>query len=74
MTKHRILFYQFYLGFFGCCFSGWLSFQELFGQPAVSCPSPGALGTILGYPACVYGFFLFVVLTSLAGYGLRLKR
>lgn len=74
MTKQHVLSVQFFLGLFGCCFSGWLSYQELFGFQAMSCPSPGAPGTIFGYPACVYGFFVFVILTGFAGYGLRLKK
>ncbi len=39
---------------FGACFSGVLSYRELFGTLAVSCPAPGAAGTVFGYPACVY--------------------
>jgi hypothetical protein len=55
----------------GVIFSGTLTYQELFGESAVSCPAPGAPGTVLGYPACVYGFFMYVVLAVIAWLGLR---
>lgn len=58
----------------GLIFSGVLSYQELFGASVVSCPAPGAPGTIFGYPACVYGFFLFIVLAVIAGLGLTSRR
>jgi hypothetical protein len=67
----RALQVSFLLGVAGTLFSGVLSYRELFGQPALSCPSPGAPGTLLGYPACVYGFFVFLALTVVAGLGLR---
>lgn len=57
------------LSAFGSLFSGTLSYLELFGS-AASCPAVGAPGTILGYPACVYGFGMFVILTIIAGVGL----
>ncbi len=54
---------------FGAAFSGVLSYRELFGATAVSCPAPGAPGTVFGYPACVYGFFMYLIVagTALAG-------
>ena len=55
---------------FGSVFSGVLSYREVFGASAVACPAPGAPGTVLGYPACVYGFFMFVVLAGIALVGL----
>ena len=54
----------------GVAFSGTLMYQELFGSEAVSCPAPGTSGTILGYPACVYGFGMYVVLVIVAGLGI----
>ena len=52
----------------GLVFSGTLTYREVFGA-AARCPSPGAPGTILGYPACVYGFFMYlaIVVTAIAG-------
>lgn len=54
----------------GTLFSGTLSYRELFGHGGLTCPSPGAPGTILGYPACVYGFFMFLMLFLISSGGL----
>ena len=43
-----------------------LTYRELFGHTAAVCPSPGAPGTVLGYPACVYGFFMYVIITGVS--------
>ncbi|HEX7019522.1 MAG TPA: hypothetical protein VF159_05910 [Gemmatimonadaceae bacterium] len=53
----------------GIGFSGVLSYREIFSS-AASCPSPGAPGTILGYPACVYGLVMYVVLALVSGVAL----
>jgi uncharacterized membrane protein len=64
---------QFILGLslFGTVFSGVLSYRELFGNTAMSCPAPGAPGTVFGYPACIYGFFMYVAVALIATAGLR---
>ncbi|HET9011170.1 MAG TPA: hypothetical protein VFN38_05110 [Gemmatimonadaceae bacterium] len=67
----RALLTVFMLGLAGTAFSGILTYRELFGATALACPAPGAPGTIFGYPACVYGFFMFVVITVVSGLGLR---
>lgn len=54
----------------GAAFSGTLSWQEVFGS-AASCPAPGRPGTLLGYPACVYGFFMYLILVIVSALGLR---
>lgn len=54
----------------GLAFSGTLTYREVFAA-AAKCPSPGAPGTILGYPACVYGFFMYLAITIAAIVGLR---
>jgi uncharacterized membrane protein len=54
----------------GLAFSGTLTYREVFAS-AAKCPSPGAPGTILGYPACVYGFFMYLAITIVAIAGLR---
>jgi uncharacterized membrane protein len=71
MRPLRILRLIFGLSLFGTIFSGALAYKELFGQSAMSCPAPGAPGTVFGYPACVYGFIMFAALTVLAAIGLR---
>ena len=58
------------LGLAGLAFSGTLTYREVFAS-AAKCPSPGAPGTILGYPACVYGFFMYLAIVIVAIVGLR---
>jgi hypothetical protein len=62
------------ISLFGACFSGVLTYRELFGTVAVSCPAPGAPGTVFGYPACVYGFFMYLLVAGTAAWGLRAGR
>jgi len=62
------------ISLFGTLFSGTLTYKELFGASALSCPSPGAPGTVFGYPACVYGFATYVILTMISGLGLFSNR
>lgn len=45
------------------------TYREVFAATA-KCPSPGAPGTILGYPACVYGFVMYFAITVTAVAGL----
>jgi uncharacterized membrane protein len=59
------------IGIFGLIFSGVLTYGELFGQAAEMCPAPGAPGTVFGYPACVYGFFMYLAITITAVVGLK---
>jgi len=59
------------LSLFGTVFSGTLTYHELFGATAMSCPAPGAPGTVFGWPACVYGFFMYMAVAVLAAAGLR---
>ena len=58
------------IALFGASFSGVLTYNELFARGAASCPSVGAPGTVLGYPACVYGFFMYVTIVIVAMLGL----
>jgi uncharacterized membrane protein len=58
------------IGLFGVAFSGALSYQEVFGHATAVCPSPGRPGTVLGYPACIYGFFMYLLVASTALWGL----
>lgn len=55
----------------GIIFSGTLTFQEFFGKSTLSCPAPGAPGTVFGYPACVYGLLMYIALAVIAYLGLR---
>ena len=74
MTERTALKVVFGISLFGACFSGVLTWRELFGASAMSCPSPGAPGTVFGYPACVYGFFMYLVLAVISGLALFARR
>jgi hypothetical protein len=71
MAMKRALSVILGISLFGVVFSGVLSYREVFGAPTVSCPAPGAPGTVFGYPACVYGFFMYLLIASTAVLGLR---
>lgn len=62
------------ISLFGVAFSGYLSYGELFAAGAAQCPAPGTPGTVLGYPACVYGFFMYLAIATLAVAGLNAGR
>ena len=66
----RALQWIFAISVFGVIFSGTLTYEELFGKTAAVCPSPGAPGTIFGYPACVYGLVMYIVVAAISGAGL----
>lgn len=65
----RALYIILGISLFGVAFSGTLTYREVFARTAAVCPSPGRPGTVLGYPACVYGFFMYTIIagTALAG-------
>jgi uncharacterized membrane protein len=72
MTMNRALQVILTIAAFGLCFSGYLTYHELFAASRVaSCPSLGRPGTVLGYPACVYGFFMYLAIIAVAALGLR---
>lgn len=62
------------LGIGGLAFSGYLSYREVFTETGATCPSPGAPGTVLGYPACIYGFFMYLAVVVAAAIGLSRAR
>jgi hypothetical protein len=70
MIVRRALFIILAISLFGVAFSGTLTYREVFAHCAAVCPSPGAPGTVLGYPACVYGFFMYLLITGVAVSGL----
>ncbi|MBU2101291.1 hypothetical protein KKH05_01055 [Patescibacteria group bacterium] len=60
---------------FGLIFSGYLTYKELFAsESAVGCNPLGTPGTIFGYPPCVYGFFMYLIVGALSAFGLRSKK
>jgi hypothetical protein len=74
MTKLLALKIILGIGIAGVLFSGYLSYKELFGTCPLSCPAVGASGTVLGYPACIYGFVMYAILTIIAAIGLRANK
>ncbi|MFH1621034.1 MAG: hypothetical protein ABIB04_03040 [Patescibacteria group bacterium] len=74
MTKKSALQIILGISLFGVAFSGTLSYQEIWGTCTADCPVPGAPGSILGFPACVYGFFMYLILSVVAGLGLKAKK
>ena len=73
MTMRKALGLIFVVSLAGLGFSGMLTYRELWGAAAASCPTAGAPGPLLGYPACVYGFFMYLVIATLSFLGLRAK-
>ena len=71
MTMKRALQIILGIAIFGASFSGMLTYKELFAHSAAACPAVGAKGTVLGYPACVYGFFMYVTIVIVAALGIR---
>lgn len=70
MSMRRALQWIFAISLVGIAFSGTLTYGEVFSHTAAACPSPGAPGTILGYPACVYGLFMYIVIAAISGVAL----
>lgn len=62
------------IGIFGLLFSGYLSYQEFFGDSeSAGCNALGQPGTIFGYPPCIYGFLMYLIITIISALGLREK-
>ncbi len=59
------------LGYLGMAFSGYLSYRELYGNSAASCTLQGGSCNIMGYPACIFGFFMFAAVAIIACMGHR---
>ena len=73
MSMRRALWAILCVSLFGVAFSGVLSYQDIVRQSAI-CAPVGQPGTILGYPACVYGLVMYALVTVLAAWGLSTKR
>ena len=74
MSPKHALRWIFAISLLGVAFSGTLTYRELFAGSAAACPSPGAPGTLLGYPACVYGLLMYVVIALISGVTLARDR
>jgi hypothetical protein len=58
----------------GVAFSGTLTYRELCGGSGGGCTTVGTPGTILGYPACVYGLAMYLLLVAFAAFGLQAEQ
>ncbi len=74
MNKQLALTIVLVIAVCGMAFSGFLTYREMIAQTAPMCPSPGAAGTILGYPACVYGLAMYTIVAILSAWGLATKK
>jgi hypothetical protein len=59
------------IGLAGLTFSGYLSYGELFATCNNSCPIVKTPGGLLTLPACIYGFFMYLLVVTIASLGLR---
>lgn len=75
MSMQRSLQVVLVVALLGLAFSGYLSYFELFvpSEPAM-CTPVGAPGTVLGYPPCIYGFFMYLAIVIIVVLGLRSRR
>ena len=69
----RALWVVFWLSVAGVAFAGTLTYREFQGT-AASCPAVGTPGTILGYPACVYGLAFYTGLALISGFAVLRTR
>ena len=74
MTRQRALQVILLIGVVGIGFSGTLTYREFCGRPGGGCGDLGAAGTILGYPACLYGLVMYAIVTLIAMLGLRARK
>ncbi len=75
MTKQHSLAAVLAISLFGVLFSGTLTYLELCSRSGPGgCSDVGPAGTILGYPPCVYGLVMYLVLAVLAILGIRAKQ
>lgn len=74
MTMRRALQIILWISLAGVAFSATLSYQELCSRSGGACSAVGPPGTVLGYPACVYGLVMYLGLTVVAVLGLRAKQ
>jgi hypothetical protein len=71
MTMKHALQVVLVISLLGVAFSGTLTYREVCGHGTGSCSDLGPPGTIFGYPACVYGLVMYLLLVAVAAFGLR---
>lgn len=70
LTAKRALQIILAVGLLGMVFSGVLTYREFTGPSAAGCSALGAPGTVFGYPSCVYGLLMYLVIVLVAAAGL----
>lgn len=70
MNKNKALKTILAISILGMLFSGYLSYGELF---QASCPLKGGCASVLGMPACVYGFIMYLVVFCISLAGVKAK-
>jgi uncharacterized membrane protein len=74
MTTRSALKIVLVISLIGVAFSGTLTYRELIRGAGGGCTVGGAPGTILGYPACVYGLLMYLILVVVSALGLRSEK
>jgi len=75
MSPRKALQIVLIISLMGVAFSGTLTAREFSADPGIgSCTLGGAPGTLLGYPACVYGLVMYSALAVVSWLGLRSTR
>ena len=68
MKKESALKIIFVISIAGMLFSGYLSYSELFKK---ICVFGGSCTSVVGIPACVYGFFMYLIVFVISLIGLK---
>ena len=72
MDMKRTLLTTFIISLAGVAFSGFLTWRE-FATRTAACAPLAPSGTIFGYPPCVYGLGLYLLLALVSALGLRAR-
>ena len=70
MKKETALKIIMWIAIVGLIFSGYLSYVEIVQQ---TCALGNTCSKVLSIPACVYGFFMYLVVFAISVLGLRNK-
>jgi hypothetical protein len=71
LTAKRALQIILTIGIAGAAFSGYLTYRDVMIEASEQACTPlGAPGTILGYPSCVYGLSMYVLIVIAASIAL----
>ncbi|MFA6383349.1 MAG: hypothetical protein WCX17_02910 [Parcubacteria group bacterium] len=70
MNKNKALKTILAISILGMLFSGYLSYGKLF---QATCPLGGGCTSVLGAPACVYGFIMYLIVFCISLAGVKAK-